>query len=189
MSLYSPSAGKNEMSDQSPNSCCTRVSPIALFVLALGLCTTVLTLFWTRSQARLSELVLIGVITLFLLLAFATQLVIIGVRYSQRLSRETTSRSEIQEELTWTREQLAIQVRRRVEIKRINVLLECELEEHRRAEECLRELNSCLLRLQDEEKRRLARDLPDVATPGLVALRFDIPSDGANLQTLERCAN
>jgi len=66
-----------------------------------------------------------------------------------------------------------------------------DITEHKRAEEELRRLSGQLLRLQDEERRRMARDLHDSTGQNLVALattlsqlHASIPSSGRKLRKL-----
>jgi PAS domain S-box-containing protein len=66
-----------------------------------------------------------------------------------------------------------------------------DIEDRKRAEEELRRLSGQLLRLQDEERRRIARDLHDSTGQNLVALatslsqlRASIPSSGRKLRKL-----
>lgn len=76
---------------------------------------------------------------------------------------------------------LSEQRQRELELARINAALQIEIEQRQRAEEAvrrdeqsLRELSARLLRLQDEERRRIARDLHDSTGQKLVALNLDL---------------
>jgi signal transduction histidine kinase len=65
---------------------------------------------------------------------------------------------------------------RTAELAVANMLLERESKEHQRAEESLRELTGHLFRLQDEERRRLARELHDGAIQNLIGLAMNLAS-------------
>lgn len=76
---------------------------------------------------------------------------------------------------------LSEQRQRELELARINSALEVEIAQRLRAEEAvrrdeqsLRELSGRLLQLQDEERRRIARDLHDSTGQKLVALNLDL---------------
>jgi len=79
------------------------------------------------------------------------------------------------------------------------VSLESEIERRKKTEFVLRELSARSLRLQDEERRRIARDLHDSTGQTLVALRMmldslskvvaSVPKAGELLQELESLSN
>ncbi|RPJ84476.1 MAG: sensor histidine kinase [Acidobacteria bacterium] len=78
-------------------------------------------------------------------------------------------------ELREGRDRLEVSVAERTaELKRVNADLECEVAERKRAEESLRNLSGRLLRLQDEERRRIARELHDSTTQLLGASAIHI---------------
>jgi signal transduction histidine kinase len=75
---------------------------------------------------------------------------------------------------------------RTAELEQANQALLAEIAERRLAEESLRELSGQLLRLQDEERRRLVRELHDGATQNLMALSMNL---SALRQTAPPAAN
>lgn len=96
---------------------------------------------------------------------------------NEQLRLEVRTRTDAQEELSQAHSELEVRVlRRTAELAAANILLEREIKEHRRAEESLQELTGKLFRLQDEERRRLARELHDGATQNLIALAMNMAS-------------
>ena len=89
--------------------------------------------------------------------------------------RDMTDWVRAAEELGRARDELETRVQdRTAELKQANQALQAEIAERRLAEESLRELSGQLLRLQDEERRRLARELHDGATQNLMALAMNL---------------
>ena len=104
--------------------------------------------------------------------------------------RAAQSRSR---ELRRTHDGLEQRVRRRTtELERANDDLKAQILERRRAEESLRHLSGRLLQLQDEERRRIARELHDSTTQALGALAINVDQaqrlapqvEGTNLRSL-----
>jgi signal transduction histidine kinase len=96
-------------------------------------------------------------------------------RATEELQREISMREGAQEELRRAQAELEIRIdRRTAELAASNALLQKEVTEHQRAEESLGELTGRLFQLQDEERRRLARELHDGAVQNLVALAMDM---------------
>jgi signal transduction histidine kinase len=96
-------------------------------------------------------------------------------RANEALQREISMREGAQEELRRAHAELETRIERRTaELAIANTLLQKEVAEHRRAEEMLRELTGRLFHLQDQERRRLGRELHDGAVQNLVALALDV---------------
>jgi signal transduction histidine kinase len=96
-------------------------------------------------------------------------------RANEALQREVSVREGVQEELRRTQAELETRVdRRTADLAAANALLQREVTEHRQAEERLRDLTGRLFQLQDQERRRLGRELHDGAVQNLVALAMDV---------------
>ena len=92
------------------------------------------------------------------------------------IMRDISARRQSQEALLSAHLELERRVHERtVELKDANRRLEDEIQERKQAEESLRELSGRLLRLRDEEQKRIARELHDstVQTLGAVAIDLD----------------
>ena len=88
------------------------------------------------------------------------------------LARQLHARSVL---LRGARDELELRVHERTaELQSINKQLEAEIQERRQAEESLQELSGRLLRLRDEEQRRIARDLHDSTAQILGALNINL---------------
>lgn len=151
---------------------------------------------FNRIQSILPQLTLIFGFVLsgltFLTVYFAMRV----ARSNTALQREIAVREGIENELRRTRDQLEQRVQERTaELGSSNVLLQTEVAEHERTEKSLRELTGRIFQLQDDERRRLARELHDGATQNLVALAMEIaairdavPADGfALLESFKAC--
>jgi signal transduction histidine kinase len=94
---------------------------------------------------------------------------------NEALQREMSIREGAQEELRRAHAELEMRVEQRTaELAGSNALLQKEVGERQRAEELLQEFTGRLFHMQDEERRRLARELHDGAVQNLVALAMDI---------------
>lgn len=93
------------------------------------------------------------------------------------LKEEVQEREFAQRELRNAHDQLEERVEQRTaELSQALARLESEIEVRRRAEEQLRQLSVRLMTLQDEERRRIARDLHDTTGQTLTALKLAIAS-------------
>jgi signal transduction histidine kinase len=107
--------------------------------------------------------------------AEAALLVVRAKRVNEALQREMSGREGAQEELRQAHAGLEARVESRTaELAAANTLLQREVAEHQRAEEMLRQLTGRLFQLQDQERRRLGRELHDGAVQNLVALALDV---------------
>lgn len=89
--------------------------------------------------------------------------------------RDVTERQRAQEELRRAHNELAVRVQERtVELQCANQALQEEIAERKEAEEMLRQLSGRLLQVQDEERRRVARELHDSTAQYLCALSLNI---------------
>lgn len=143
--------------------------------------------------------------TVLSLLAFLTVYFAVRVARSsartklanEALQREIAVREVAEKELRRAHDELDKRVQERTaELAGANVLLQREVSDHERAEDSLRELTGRLFRVQDEERRRLARELHDGATQDLVALSMDMAmirdavpaADAATKELVSGCA-
>lgn len=107
--------------------------------------------------------------------ASVAKLEIGGERVLTAMVRDVTGRVRAEEELRRAHDELEIRVRERTaELAAANTALQAEIGERKLAEESLRELSGRLLQLQDEERRRIARELHDGTTQSLVALSMEL---------------
>jgi len=95
------------------------------------------------------------------------------------LTKEAHEREHAEEELRQARDLLEQRVEQRTsELSHALMRLESEIEVRKRAEEQLRHLSVRLMTLQDEERRRIARDLHDTAGQMLAALKMVVAAVG-----------
>ncbi len=135
-----------------------------------------------RIRSMFPEVVLVLGAVLSVLASFTLHFAIRASQSSARtqkanadLEREIAVREGVEKELRRARGELEIRVQERTrELATANISLQTEIAEHDRAEQSLRQLTDRLFQVQDEERRRLARELHDGATQNLVALSMDI---------------
>jgi signal transduction histidine kinase len=104
---------------------------------------------------------------------------------NEALQKEIAVREGADRELRLARDELDKRVHERTsELAAANILLNKEIADHKQSEDALRELTARLFQWQDDERRRLARELHDGAVQNLVALsmtmgmiREAIPAD------------
>ncbi len=120
--------------------------------------------------------------------ASVSKLEIGGKKTFTAILRDVTERVRAEEELRRARDELELRVQERT------ADLQMEIAERKRATESLRELSGRLLQLQDEERRRLARELHDSTVQNLVALAMNlkmireiVPPDAQTAKAVEDC--
>ncbi len=137
-----------------------------------------------RIKSRLGEATLVIGSILTLLITLVVHLGISAGRKSayireinEQLKTEVRTRADAQEELTRAHSQLEVRVHERTaELAAANTKLQQEISDHARAEVSLQELTGRLFRSQDDERRRLARELHDGAIQNLIALAMNVAS-------------
>ena len=86
---------------------------------------------------------------------------------------DVTDAVRAEEELRRSHEELELRVRERtVELEEANQSLQLEILERKRAEEEIQDLSRRMMRVQEEERRNLARELHDGPTQNVVTLSF-----------------
>jgi PAS domain S-box-containing protein len=89
--------------------------------------------------------------------------------------RDVTARQRAEEELRKSHDELEVRVQERTaDLQLTNRALEKEIAERKAGEATLRQLSGRLLQAQDEERRRIARELHDSTAQYLAALALDI---------------
>jgi signal transduction histidine kinase len=141
-----------------------------------------------------------GIIAFFLVCGVLTALGVANRRKQMKLdgtilalTTEATERRRAELELQEAHDQLDQRVRERTEELSLALSrLRNEVEERERAEEQLRHLSQRLMTTQDEERRRIARELHDSAGQTLAAIKMTIASfqfGGAKAAELPRLLN
>ncbi len=94
-----------------------------------------------------------------------------------KISRDLTERKKWEDALQHANDDLDVRVRERTrELADANVSLDIELHERRDAEESIRKLLKRLVTIQEDERRRVARDLHDHVGQQITALRLTLES-------------
>jgi PAS domain S-box-containing protein len=98
-----------------------------------------------------------------------------GQRTFTVICSDVTNEVRAEDELRQARDELELRVRERTaELETSNQSLRAEIAERKRAEEAVQELSRRMLRVQEEERRKLARELHDGATQNLLTLSLNI---------------
>ncbi len=140
----------------------------------------------------------------FHMAASISKLEVGGQRIFTVICSDVTNEVRAEDELRHARDLLEVRVRERTaELETSNQALRAEIVERKRAEEEVQDLSRRMLRVQEEERRNLARELHDGATQNLVTLCLNIArirksADGGAtpdatlaewLQMVEDCVN
>jgi len=98
---------------------------------------------------------------------------------------DITDRKRAEEELQKAHDELELQVQQRTEqLSKVVDALRAEIGEREQAENSLRLLSARLLKLQDEERRRIARELHDSTGQKAAALAIDLSVVGTEAESL-----
>jgi signal transduction histidine kinase len=102
--------------------------------------------------------------------ALLQQMSTLGTQIGQFIRRR-----RIEEDLRLAHAELEVRIARRTQqLSQANESLQLEISEREQAEESLRQLSARLLRIQDEERQRLARELHDSTAQSLAALAMNL---------------
>lgn len=140
----------------------------------------------------------------FPMAASVSQMDLAGEKIFTIICSDVTSQVRAEEELRHAHDELELRVRERTaELEKTNLTLQTEITERKLAEEEVTKLSAKMMRVQDEERRHLARELHDGATQNLVAIALNLTSArdatlqdaaahervGESLRLAEQCAN
>ena len=115
--------------------------------------------------------------TEFPMAASVSRLDVGGERVFTIICSDVTEQARAAEELRRAHDGLELRVRERTaDLEKSNQSLQGEILERKRAEEEVQELSRRMMRVQEEERRNLARELHDGATQNLVALALNMAS-------------
>jgi PAS domain S-box-containing protein len=113
--------------------------------------------------------------TEFPMAASVSRLDVAGERLFTIICSDVTEQARAAEELRRAHDELELRVRERTaDLEKSNQSLQGEILERKRAEEEVQELSRRMMRVQEEERRNLARELHDGATQNLVALTLNM---------------
>jgi len=111
----------------------------------------------------------------FHMAASISKLEVGGLRIFTVICSDVTNEVRAEDELRQARDGLELRVRERTaELETSNQSLRAEIAERKRVEEEVQDLSRRMLRVQEEERRNLARELHDGATQNLVTLALNI---------------
>ena len=111
----------------------------------------------------------------FVMTAALSQLRIGGEKIFTVICSDITPQVKAEEALRNARDQLEVRVQQRTaELETVNLALQVEVTERRLAEEEVLNLSGRLMRFQDEERRRLARELHDTTAENLVSAALNL---------------
>lgn len=92
-----------------------------------------------------------------------------------KIARDRTDRKQMEEASARLQDELEVRVRdRTLELAGANTLLEGEVRDRRAAEDRIRQLLNKVITVQEEERRRIARELHDTFGQQLAALRLGL---------------
>jgi PAS domain S-box-containing protein len=104
-----------------------------------------------------------------------------------KIARDLTRQKQAEDALLCARDELEERVRdRTLELAEANVALQAEVRERRAAEERIKNLLRQLVTIQEDERRRIARDLHDHLGQQMTALRLNLESLKQNCDNDER---
>ncbi len=107
--------------------------------------------------------------------ASISQQEISGQKVFTVICSDITEQVQAEQELRQSHEDLEIRIRERTaDLQDANCSLQAEVFERKRAEEEIHELSRKMLRVQEEERRNMARELHDGATQNLVTLCLNL---------------
>lgn len=107
--------------------------------------------------------------------ASVSRLDLAGERIFTIICSDITQEVRIAEELRKAHDELELRVRERTaDLVQSNQFLQTEIAERKEAEKEVQDLSRRMMRVQEEERRNLARELHDGATQNLVALSLNI---------------
>ncbi|MBZ5523403.1 MAG: PAS domain-containing sensor histidine kinase [Acidobacteriia bacterium] len=111
----------------------------------------------------------------FLMTAALSQLEVGGEKVFTVICSDVTNQVRAEEELRRTHDELERRVQARTaELENANVALQVEVTERKLAEEEVLNLSGRLMRVQDEERRKLARELHDSAAQTMVSVSLNL---------------
>lgn len=121
----------------------------------------------------------------FHMAASVSKLSIAGETIFTLICSDVTDAVRAEEQLRKSHEELEVRVyERTAELETANQSLQLEILERKRAEEEIQDLSRRMMRVQEEERRHLARELHDGATQNLVTLSLHMGRMSRNLNSI-----